>query len=242
VIVEGPLDAIAVSGATGGRYGGLAPCGTALTAQHLAALDAVVDLGTSGIIVAFDSDEAGRHAAVRAYHLLIVLTSDVAAVALPPGHDPAQVLADHGPEALAAILAERIRPLADLVVDAELDRWSRWLDHAEGQINALRAAAPLIAAMPVPHVARQVARVSERLGLSHTIVTSAVTDVLPEVIAHVSDSRRLRGPPTHALPSAQQDFPTGPQEAIAKPTAPSSPSSRPRRTPRNALLARRVSS
>jgi hypothetical protein len=96
--------------------------------------------------------------------------------------------------------------------------------------------------MPVAHVARQVARVSERLGLSHTIVTSAVTDVLPDVVSRASESRGLRGPPTHALPSAQRDFPTGLQEAIAKLAAPSSPSYRPRRAPRNPLLARRVSS
>jgi DNA primase len=242
VIVEGPLDVVAVTGAAGGRYAGVAPCGTALTAQHLAVLDAGVDLGTLGIIVAFDGDEAGRHAAARAYHLLIQFTSEVASVILPPGQDPAQVLGDQGAEALAASISERVRPLADLVVDAELDKWSRWLRYAEGQINALRAAAPLIAAMPVAHVTRQIARVAERLDLSHTIVTSAVTDVLPDVLAHASDSRKLRGPPTHAPRSAQRDYPTGAQEAVAKTTAPASPSSRPGRAPQKPLPARHVAS
>jgi DNA primase len=240
VIVEGPLDAVAVSGTTGGRYTGLAPCGTALTAQHLAALDTVADLSAAGVLVAFDGDEAGRHAAVRAYHLLIQFTSEVAAVALPPGQDPAQVLADHGPEALAALLGERIRPLADLVVDAELGKWSRWLDHAEGQINALHATAPLIAAMPVAHVTRQIARVAERLGLNYTLVTSAVTDVLPEIIARASASQKLRGPPAHAPRSAQQDFPVASRDAVAEPTVPAPPSSRPGHRPQKPLPARRV--
>jgi DNA primase len=221
VIVEGPLDAMAVTGVGGGRYAGVAPCGTALTAQHLAALNAVADLGAAGVLVAFDSDQAGRHAAVRAYHLLIQSTSEVEAVVLPPGQDPAQVLGDQGSEALAAILSQRVRPLADLVVDAELDRWSRWLCHAEGQINALRAAAPLIAAMPVAHVTRQVARVAERLDLDHSIVTGAVTDALPEVIAR-SASRKLRGPPAHPPRLAQRDVPSSTRAVLAE-TEPACP-------------------
>ena len=36
VLVEGPLDAIAVTCAGGGRYAGVAPCGTALTAAQVA--------------------------------------------------------------------------------------------------------------------------------------------------------------------------------------------------------------
>ena len=49
-----------------------------------------------------------------------------------------------------------------------VDRWSRWLEYPEGQINALRATAPVIAAMPVPHVARQVARLA-RTGSAWTM-------------------------------------------------------------------------
>jgi DNA primase len=239
VIVEGPLDAVAVT-AAGGRYAGVAPCGTALTTEHLAALDAVVDLGLAGVTVAFDGDKAGRNAAVRAYHLLIGFSSEVAAVVLPPGQDPAQVLERQGSDELAAVLGERIRPLADLVVDAELDKWSRWLRYAEGQINALHAVAPVIAAMPVAHVARQVGRVAERLDLSHTIVTGAVCDALPDVVAHASGGRKLRGPPSHAPRSAHEDFPTGAQEAVAEPTGLASPSSRPRRAPQRPLTSRRI--
>jgi DNA primase len=219
VIVEGPLDAIAVTGAGGGRYSGVAPCSTALTAHHLAALGAVADLRAAGVTVAFDGDEAGRYAAVRAYDLLIQCTTEVDAVVWPPGQDPAQVLENQGPGALAAILGERIPPLADLVVDAELDKWSRWLRYAEGQINALHAVALVIAAMPVAHVTRQVGRVAERLELSHTIVTGAVCDVLPEVVARTSGSQNLRGPPAHAPRASQRDFPARAQEAVADPSA-----------------------
>lgn len=102
---------------------------------------------------------------------------------LPTGQDPAQILTDSSPEALVTVLADGAHPLADLVTDAQLEPWARWLDHAEGQISALRAVAPVIAAMPPAHVARQAARLSDRLGMDHATVTDAITSALPEVIA-----------------------------------------------------------
>jgi len=183
VIVEGPFDAIAVTTAGQGRFAGLAPCGTALTTRHTDALSRIADLPTAGVLVAFDPDPPGRRAAVRAYHLLRQLTPETSAVTLPIGQDPAQILTDSSSEALAAMLADRAHPLADLVTDAELDQWTRWLDHAEGQISALRAVAPVVAAMPPAHVARQVARLSDRLGLAHATVTDAISSALSEAIA-----------------------------------------------------------
>lgn len=53
---------------------------------------------------------------------------------------------------LARALANGARPLADVVIDNEIERWSRWMCYPEGQIHALRAAARLVAAMPPGHV------------------------------------------------------------------------------------------
>jgi len=66
------------------------------------------------VIVALDNDPAGIKAARHAHELLIEAgVSNPDTITLPtPGQDPAQVLADHRPAALA-----RRRPLADLVVD-----------------------------------------------------------------------------------------------------------------------------
>ncbi|HUZ51855.1 MAG TPA: toprim domain-containing protein [Streptosporangiaceae bacterium] len=179
--------------ACAGRCAGVAPCGTALTAGQVTILSQVTDMRRTGVLAAFDSDQAGRRAAIHAYHLLTPYTGKVAAMALPAGQDPAQIYRERGPDALAAI-ASRTHPLADLVIDAEVDRWSRWLRHAEGQINALRATAPLIAAMPPIHVARQVARLADRLGLDHATVTGAVTDALPQVIARTAPSTDVMAP------------------------------------------------
>ena len=217
VIVEGPFDAIAMTTACSGRHAGIAPCGTALTAEQVRTLSQAADLGRTGVLVAFDSDTAGRRAAIRAYHLLIPYTHEVSTMVLPAGQDPAQVFTERGPGALAGIAAD-IHPLADLVTDAVVDRWSRWLEYPEGQINALRATAPVIAAMPVSHVAGQVARLAHRLGLDYATVTEAITDALPQVIARTATSSpgvRSVASPCRAAAVAECDVPGGPAQALS---------------------------
>jgi DNA primase len=244
VIVEGPFDAIAVTTACAGRYAGVAPCGTALTVEQVRALSQMTDLASTGVMVAFDSDAAGRRAAIRAYHLLIPYTHEVSTMVLPAGQDPAQIFTECGPGALAGSATDT-HPLADLVTDAMVDRWSRWLEYPEGQINALRATAPVIAAMPVPHVARQVARLAHRLGLDHATVTEAVTDVLPEVIAKTgttSPEVRAAANQYRATAVARCDVPGGPAQALthaltaAQGRAPPGPA----RDDRTSLPARRI--
>jgi len=216
VIVEGPLDAIAVTTAGQARFAGIAPCGTAFTSQHAGTLSRAANLNEPGILVAFDPDAAGRRAAVRAYHQLSQVTTETSAVILPPGQDPAQILIDNGRDALTTILASRTRPLADLVTDTELEQWTRWLDHAEGQLSALRAAAPIVAAMPPAHVARQVARLSHRLSFYYATVTDAVTTALPDVIAGAARP----GTPTSG-PRGSADKAAAPPQARANHPGPS---------------------
>ena len=226
VITEGPLDAIAVTISDPSRYAGFAPCGTALTTRQLTGLDGLVGLRTRGVLVAFDSDEAGRRAAVKAYHLLSPFTDRAEAVIFPAGQDPAQFLNDHGRVALAETLADRVRPLADLVIEAEVARWNRWLTYPEGQIHALRAAAPIIAALPPAQVGRQVARLAHRLGLDHATVTEAVTDALTELVttgrigAGHGAGLGLGEPKASVLTGERymsQDFPHPAQQVIAQP-------------------------
>jgi DNA primase len=212
VLVEGPFDAMAVTSAGGGRFAGVAPCGTALTASQAAALSHAADLSQRGVLVGFDNDQAGRRAAARAYHLLSPHTSRIAAAALPDGCDPAGLFTARGPAALAAALS-RARPLADLVVDAEIERWSRWLDHAEGRLNALQAVAPVVAAMRTEHIARQVVRLARRLGIDHAAVTGAVADAVPRALACRSAHAACRDlpgrPPLEAAQACGGAAPSG---------------------------------
>jgi DNA primase len=175
VLVEGPLDAIAVS--ADDRYAGVSPCGTALTSAQVALLGRACDLSRVGVVVAFDADRAGRQAAVRAFHLLRAVTDHAVAAVLPAGQDPAGFRREHGARALAARLDASV-PLADLVVDEAVMPFERWLAFPDGKFAALHAAAPLVAGLPAGQVARQVARLAVRLGLSYAEVTDAVAGAL----------------------------------------------------------------
>ncbi len=77
VLVEGPLDAIAVARA--GVPTAVAPCGTGLTPRHIDEVAAK----TERVVVCTDADKAGRDAATRAVLMFLQRGLDVGLVALP---------------------------------------------------------------------------------------------------------------------------------------------------------------
>ncbi len=172
------LDAHAVTVATQGACIGLAPGGTALTMQHIAALGRAVtpqNVGGSGaaigrVLVAFDGDDAGRHAAGATWSLLQA-AGGAALVTLPAGTDPC----DAGPDVLCAAL-RAASPLEDLVVDEVLAAWPDRRRFAEHQVHALRAAAEATATLPPDRIGRQVCRIAAALRLPVADVTREVAD------------------------------------------------------------------
>lgn len=171
------MDAIAVTSAGQGRYVGVAPCGTAFTAEQLGELVRASDLRSTGVLTAFDADAAGQKAALRAYDLLSGVTARPMTVTLAAGQDPASVFAEHGPESLRLALDHLARPLADLVIDARLEKYT--LDGIDAQFNALGSVAPIIARMPAMEWPRQAFRVSAKIGLTPAEVTDAVIAAMP---------------------------------------------------------------
>jgi DNA primase len=203
VIVEGPLDALAVTSAGDGRYVGLAPCGTALTADHVALLSKAANLAETGLRVGFDGDKAGQAAAVRAYALVRDVVEQPLLVDFPEGQDPAALVCLRGAGALVDVLDSSVRPLADVVVDAVVAKYGHWLEFIEGKFNALNAVAPLIAQMPACEVGRQVVRVAGQLSLTYVEVTTAVTEAL-ECMAPAPEARaERRGPDPPQLERGQ---------------------------------------
>jgi len=198
VLCEGVLDAHAVTVATRGACIGLAPGGTALTMQHIAALGhAVASRDDDGhrtalgrVLVAFDGDGAGRRAAVATWPLLQATGAEAALVTLPAGTDPC----DAGLDVLRAAL-RAASPLEDLVVDEVLAAWPDRRRFAEHQVHALRAAARATASMPPDRIGRQVCRISATLHLPVAEVTREVTDA-------ASRSTTIRG----AGSGAESDF------------------------------------
>ena len=210
VIVEGPVDAMAVTSAGAGRYVGVAPCGTAFTAGQLGELARVCDLRETGVLAAFDADAAGQKAAVRAYDLLSGVTERPMTVVFPSGQDPASVFAEQGGEVLRLALVNLARPLADTVIDARIAKYQAALGSVDGQFNALDAVAPVIARMTPMEWPRQAIRVSAQTGLTPVEVTDAVISAMPAA----ADPRAGRSP-GRAVAQAAKDTP-GPPGVMTK--------------------------
>lgn len=199
VITEGPLDAIAVTVAGGDKFAAVAPCGTALTAEQVGLLGPY--LGRRPI-VAFDADQAGKQAAVRAWKLLRGCPLEPRVADFPEGQDPAGLLGQHGPDALVRTLESSVRPISDIVVDTAIGRFEHWLEFVEGKFNALHAVGPLIASLPPPAIARQVSRAADQLGLAHAEVTTAVTDALSAAVDEPADWTAALGSRVSSRPAS----------------------------------------
>jgi DNA primase len=190
VLVEGPMDAEAINAAAaanGLHLVALAPLGTALTAVQLATINDIAPLTNRQVMVALDNDPAGIKASRNAFGLLAAAgVTNPHTITLPAGHDPAQVLADHGPAALADALTHR-RPLADLVID---DITGYWLGRIrpggwgiEEGFNALQEAAPIIAQLPEPERNRQ----AERLAAAIDFDPFTVLDTIEQHVPYSAD-------------------------------------------------------
>jgi len=168
VLVEGVVDAIAVDLA--GDIG-VAAGGTRLTADHAIQLRAAAAGGR--LLVAYDGDQAGREATVRAADVLS--GDDAHTVQLPEGRDPADVLVDAGPRGLRRALGVTV-PLVDAAVVARLGRWQAHAGNPVALVDAVRDVAPLVTAAPGDARARLVGLVVERLGLPVDLVVGALLD------------------------------------------------------------------
>ena len=161
VLVEGPMDAIAVAMATSGKAIGLAPLGTSLTDEQAAQLHAL----SRTPVIATDADHAGRTAAERDYWILAPFGIDPLHAKLPDGNDPADLVARRRQEELLTAIRSA-RPLADALVDELLDRAPK----RDATLDALR----VVAAGPPARWAVGVQRIAEPMGLPSSLLQSAL--------------------------------------------------------------------
>ena len=117
VLVEGPMDAIAITTATSGRCIGVAPLGTALSSEQAAQLR---HFGAE-VIIATDADAAGQTAARKDFWTLAPQLVSTRATVLPGEADPAQMLATGHAELLVESLTEA-RSLASILIDENMSR------------------------------------------------------------------------------------------------------------------------
>ena len=197
VIVEGPLDALAVSLASPDHVG-VAPLGTALTDSqadslipYLRSVDGVDGVDGSdaaaGPIVATDADLAGQMAAERDYWMLTARGADPRHLAFPPGHDPASLLARDGAAALAGRLTTATRPLAQVLVDERLNHLPAGA--------ALPAAAAVVAAGQADRWATRTRDLARRLHVPRGV---ALTELVRQISRwdgdrHAASEQQIHG-------------------------------------------------
>jgi DNA primase catalytic core len=173
-LVEGPLDAIALTLAGAGHTVGVATLGTALTDRQADLLGPYIRHDGPGILVATDNDPAGQQAAERIYWQLTTRGDDPRRLALPDGLDPADLLHRDGATALRTAI-DASGSLADTLLDACLTAVLR--DERASEIHAvLRDAGAVIAALPPSRWLIHIDQVTEVLGVPPGTVHKAVLD------------------------------------------------------------------
>ncbi|MGH3984649.1 MAG: toprim domain-containing protein, partial [Pseudonocardiaceae bacterium] len=143
VVVEGYTDVMAMH--LSGVPTAVASCGTAFGTEHISVLRRLLmddDALRGEVIFVFDGDEAGQKAALKAFDDDQRFAAQTFIAIAPDGMDPCELRQAKGEAALPDLVARR-EPLFAFAVRTLLAEHD--LDTAEGQVEALRRAVPLVA-------------------------------------------------------------------------------------------------
>ena len=216
VLVEGPLDALAVTLVGEGDYVGIAQLGTSFTDAQAEALRPFLGDGKSDIIIATDADRAGLQAAQRIFWQLTARGDDPRHLAIPTGKDPAELLQTGGAAALHEALATS-RSLASALIDARVAVYADRLHTVEGQVHAARRAAEVIAAVPSTSWPTHLTHVVARTGIAPDIALSEVFGAAQSRTEQVHMQARTGSP--DRLPESITEPGAEPYAACANPSA-----------------------
>ncbi|WP_298253323.1 DNA primase [uncultured Arthrobacter sp.] len=142
VVVEGYTDVMACHLAGIGTA--VATCGTAFGTDHIKiARRLLSDDGAGGeVIFTFDGDAAGQKAALRAFEEDQRFNAQTYVAVEASGADPCELRQTRGDDAVRALIDDR-RPLFEFAIKASFASYD--LSSGEGQVKALRHAAPIVA-------------------------------------------------------------------------------------------------
>jgi DNA primase len=144
VVVEGYTDVMACHLA--GVEGAVATCGTAFGVDHIKVLRRIMrdeaDLAPARVIFTFDGDAAGQKAAMRAFAEDQRWASQSFVAVAADGMDPCDLRQAKG-DAAVRNLVDDAMPMFEFAVRTTLARFD--LANAEGRVQGMRAAAPIVA-------------------------------------------------------------------------------------------------
>ncbi|MBP8879938.1 MAG: DNA primase [Dermatophilaceae bacterium] len=144
VVVEGYTDVMACHLA--GVETAVATCGTAFGVEHIKVLRRIMrdeaDLAPARVIFTFDGDAAGQAAAMKAFKEDQRWASQSFVAVAPGGKDPCDLRLTDGDDAVRHLVEDAV-PMFEFAVRTTIARFD--LDTAEGRVQALKAAAPIVA-------------------------------------------------------------------------------------------------
>ncbi|MDN6302371.1 MAG: DNA primase [Brachybacterium sp.] len=225
VVVEGYTDVMAAHLA--GVTTAVASCGTAFGPEHVKIVRRVMGdsnpsaglrLSTDGrglageVIFTFDGDAAGQKAALRAFEEDQRFVAQTYVAVEASGMDPCDLRIQQGDQAVRELIETR-RPLFEFAIRTAISQVD--LDTVEGQVTALRMAAPVVARIRDramrPEYAR---RLSGWLGMDEGTVLRAGHDAAR---SEGRSAQRTEPPPDSPESSSAQPAADG--EATAIPAA-----------------------
>ncbi len=187
ILVEGQMDLVLSHQA--GIRNTVAVSGTALADSLVSKENSVNNLGivkrlSNNIILAFDSDNAGRKASMRSAQIALGLGMDVKIASMPEGKDPADLIREN-PELWKGVLRNS-KPVVEFQLDTVLSQTvdSRKIPKALRD-NVLPFIAPLTGAMEKAHYIKLI---KEKTGLSE----ESIKEDLQTVEKSLPDSHALR--------------------------------------------------
>ncbi len=179
VVVEGYTDVMACHLA--GVPTAVATCGTAFGGDHIQVIRRLLmdqDELRGEIVFLFDGDAAGQKAALKAFGDDQRFVAQTFIAVSPGGMDPCELRLAKGDAAVRDLVASRV-PLVEFAVRSALSQYD--LETAEGRVQALATAAPMVARIKDralrPEYAR---RLAGWLGMEVEVVTSRVGELTGE--------------------------------------------------------------
>ena len=170
ILVEGNIDVVALHQA--GFDGAVASLGTSLTEDQVRLLSRY----TNSVVIAYDSDEAGRKAALRAITLTEKTEMSVKLIDMGDAKDPDEYLKKHGADAFKLLL-ERSENHIEYRLMAIKNRFDMSTD--EGRLAYLSAATELLSELSSkPEREIYGARVAQTAGISAGSVENEVARLL----------------------------------------------------------------
>jgi DNA primase len=166
VIVEGYMDWLALR--SHGLNEVVATLGTALTARHVRRLKGYA----KEAVIVFDSDEAGKAAALKSLPVFSNEGLPARAVVLPDGHDPDSFVNANGLDSFLELL-DQAAPILDFYLEQKLTQTG--LD-MEGKVRVLDEIFPALSDLRTgTQRSLYVRRLSERIGVKEEVVWSELS-------------------------------------------------------------------